>query len=401
MKDFCLIYVGITLSLIGISTLCAAEEPGRTFVFRFDDYPTSDLDVQKSVIARFRAKGIPLTVAAVPADLKDDPEATEFLAESAGPKCEVALHGWDHSDRLNGSVASEMSEFVGLSADEQCERIRQGISVFKEHLGIVPATFVPPFNTYDAGTVKALREAGIRFVSADIARRDVDHGDLVCVPETCLLRDVAGSEDLGDGLYVVMFHGYDFVETGSSAAPFSLEDLDAILTRLAAKPATEFFSISSIAETGLYDFSADRLEAAQALVSYPGTKLFGFPAHWVRRMPATYETAEVYEQLLHRTQRTGMSLDLAAALGVLAMFASCYAVSVWAQRTAPRVTRTVWICAAAGVAGVLVLGNIHGVLWGSPGFGYKDRVMATVLAVLILVWIVRLRQVSGTEDREL
>jgi fatty acid desaturase len=85
-----------------------------------------------------------------------------------------------------------------------------------------------------------------------------------------------------------------------------------------------------------------------------------------------------------------MALDLA----VLAMFAACYAVSARVHRTAPRVLRKLWLLAAAGVAAVLALANIYGVLSGSPGFGYKDRIVATVLAVLVLVWVVRLKQAS-------
>ena len=75
----------LILALFGACTLCSADatDVSRTFVFRFDDFPGTHLNVQKAVINRFRDAGIPLTVAAIPADLSRDPEAIDFLAKSA------------------------------------------------------------------------------------------------------------------------------------------------------------------------------------------------------------------------------------------------------------------------------------------------------------------------------
>ena len=390
-------YFAVILTLLAAGTLCAAEEQeaSHVFVFRYDDYHgIADLTVQEAVISLFRDKGIPLTVSVIPARLNNNTEAVNLLVSSLGPRFEVALHGWDHYDRVDGAVPAEATEFAGLPVAEQYARITKGISVLQGHLGVAPTTFVPPFNTYDSDTVEALQKAGIRCLSADIRPRKVEHGDIICVPQTGLLQDIANVKDLDSGLYVVVFHEHDFVEAGGHHASLTLEDLDSLLTRLSAEPGTDFSTIASLVAEGGHDFSVTRLQAAQALAAYPRTRLFSFPAHWVRRMPATYETTEVYEQLLRRARRTGTGFDVVAALGVLGIFAACYVVSGGVQRTPPRGLRKSWLLAPASGAAVLALANIYGVLSGSPGFGYKDRIVATVLAVLVLVWVVRLKQAS-------
>jgi len=385
----------LILALLAAGTLCPAEEQeaSRIFVFRYDDYHgIADLTAQEAVLSLFRDKGIPLTVSVIAARLKNNAEAINPLVSSLGPRFEVALHGWDHYDRFDGAALTDATEFAGLPVDEQYSRITKGINVLKGHLGVAPTTFAPPFNTYDSNTVAALQKAGIGILSADIRRREVEHGDITCVPQTCLLHDIVNAADLDSGLYVVVFHEHDFVEGGGRHTSLTLEDLDSLLTRLSAEPGTDFSTIAALAEQRDHDFSATRLQAAQALAAYPGTRLFSFPARWVRHMPATYETTEVYEQLLRRAQRKGMALDLAAALGVLFVFAACYAVSARVQSVVPRMLSRLWLLVPAGLAAILTLANIRGIVSGSSGFGYKDRIIATVLAVLVLAWVVRLRQ---------
>jgi hypothetical protein len=391
--------LAVILVLLVAGTLSVAEEQeaSRIFVFRYDDYHgIADLTAQEAVIALFRDKGIPLTVSVIAARLKNNTEAIDLLVSSLGPTFEVALHGWDHYARVDGAAPAEATEFAGLPVAEQYDRIMKGISVLKGHLGVAPTTFAPPFNTYDSNTVEALQKAGIRILSADIRPREVEHGDIVCVPQTCLLHEIVNFKvtDLDSGLYVVVFHEHDFIEGGGKHTSLTLDDLDSLLESLSAEPGTDFSTIAALAEEEKNDFSVARLQAAQAVAAYTGTRLFGFPARWVRRMPAKYETTEAYEQLLRKAQRTGIILDFAAALGVLAMFAACYAVSARVHRTTPRALRRLWLLAPVGVAALLTLANIQGVLSGSPGFGYKDRITATVLAVFVLAWVLRLRQAN-------
>ncbi len=376
--------LSIFLILLASGMLVSRNARGASckIIFRFDDYPGANLEVQKAVISLFREKEIPLTVAAMPALLKDNAEAIEFLVKSAGPKCEIALHGWDHSDRLLGTTPSEKSEFVGLSIDEQYATLMQGVSVFKECLGLEPWTFVPPFNTYDTNTVEALQKAGIKCLSADIGRREVNHSNLAYVPETCLLKDIAETEDLTEGIYVVMFHDYDFVETGSHNAYFSLKDLDFLLTRLAAQPNMEFSNIASITRNRPDDFGAARLDAGHELVAYPGTRLFAFPAHWVRAMPKTYQTADVYTQLLRRASRFGLGLDLLGIMGVVIIAVSTFGLLRWLRRQGLWRRRAAWALPIGSLLliGVVCIANLSSVAPVSSGLGYKDRIALAILA---------------------
>jgi len=367
-------------ALLVFVPFCSARaqtpEADVVFVFRFDDYPGSFIEVQKGVITLFRDRGVPLTVAAIPALLEQNAEALSFLAGSIGPMCEAAVHGWDHSDRFHAGVPSQASELIGLSVEEQYERITRGLSAFQERLEIKPATFVPPFNTYDGNTVEALRKAGVQCLSADIGPFRINHDNLLCVPQTCTLQDIVKLERFDDGLYIVMLHEYDFVETKSKGGWLSLENLDNLLRTLSARPHAKFFTVAALAESGQFDLSAARLECGQALAAYPGTGLFTFPAHWVRQMPLTYGTVEGYNRLLRRAYLVGTCLDVIAALVILGLAAGAYGVAARLRE------RLGWRRHCVVVVPVVTLIAVATVLiLSGTGFGYKDRL---VLAAVVL-----------------
>ena len=85
----------------------------------------------------------------------------------------IALHGYQHIlnpvSKPQYLPFHDRSEFVGLSLDEQAEKIRQGLAVMTEH-GIVPTLWVAPAHSFDRVTVEALvQETNIRLISDGIA----------------------------------------------------------------------------------------------------------------------------------------------------------------------------------------------------------------------------------------
>lgn len=84
----------------------------------------------------------------------------------------LALHGYDHCYCTKQGGANPIharSEFAGLSLEEQCLKIRNGIKAFSTN-GIAPKIFFAPSHTFDANTLKALRaESQIRVISDTIA----------------------------------------------------------------------------------------------------------------------------------------------------------------------------------------------------------------------------------------
>ena len=84
----------------------------------------------------------------------------------------IALHGFQHRyvTRNAGMVAvRKKSEFAGLQADVQREKLRRGLEIF-ERERITPRVWIAPGNTFDAATVALLPDFEIRVISAGYFR---------------------------------------------------------------------------------------------------------------------------------------------------------------------------------------------------------------------------------------
>ena len=84
----------------------------------------------------------------------------------------IALHGFQHRyvTRNAGMVAvRKKSEFAGLQADVQREKLRRGLEIF-ERERITPRVWIAPGNSFDATTVALLPEFGIRVISGGYFR---------------------------------------------------------------------------------------------------------------------------------------------------------------------------------------------------------------------------------------
>lgn len=85
---------------------------------------------------------------------------------------EPALHGYQHVfETSQGGInpVNSMSEFAGLPYDVQCKKISSGYDILVKH-GINPKIFFAPAHTFDAHTLKALKqESPIRVVSDTVA----------------------------------------------------------------------------------------------------------------------------------------------------------------------------------------------------------------------------------------
>ena len=119
----------------------------------------------------------------------------------------IALHGYNHCYTSNCGLKGLnpflfFSEFAGLPIDEQRFKIRNGISIMKEH-GINPKYFFAPGHTFDENTLIALREeSSIRVISDTIALRPYRYKDFVLIPQ------FSGHcrKMWWDGIYTFCFH---------------------------------------------------------------------------------------------------------------------------------------------------------------------------------------------------
>lgn len=98
----------------------------------------------------------------------------------------IALHGYDHCYITNDAGINPLwnrSEFAGVSLEEQKQKIRKGVEIFREN-DIEPKYFFAPSHTFDLNTLEALREcSNIRIVSDTIANKPYRYKDFIFIPQ--------------------------------------------------------------------------------------------------------------------------------------------------------------------------------------------------------------------------
>jgi len=352
-----------------------------TFVFRFDDYPNKQKEVQEQLIRLFVDKDTPVTIAVIPDRLAEySPSACEFLRTLQDSQCEIALHGFSH--RSHAPKRAHPSEFHGLPQDKQQELVAAGLNVFRDALHVSPWTFVPPANSYDETTVRVLEESGIRCLSAGVGLcaaplEEIDHRSLLCLPASCDLFDLRYllSEDrLSPGLYVVLTHIFDYYESGDDRAFISIEGLAELLSTLRKFPGASFHTVSGLTGSDPSAFGRTRLAAAQAFEQAATDRVFAFPRHWVTDAVGDYKTVEQYATETRQVVEKRRKLRLLASAPLVASTVTGFALGVASRKR--RLFRGISFClmglAVAGVCALIARNTMFG-----SGFGWKDRIALT------------------------
>ena len=142
--------------------------------FRLDDpSPVGDKEVERRILEIFAERDIPLCVATIPFAKSRDGDAILLSRQNAGHlveasragTIEIVQHG--HSQHRRGTTnRGAPSEFYGVTFEEQSRLITEGTlhlaALFERRI----KGFVPPWNTYDHSTLRALAMAGFEFLSA-------------------------------------------------------------------------------------------------------------------------------------------------------------------------------------------------------------------------------------------
>ena len=119
----------------------------------------------------------------------------------------IALHGYNHCYNCNGGLKGlnpmwVRSEFAGLPLEEQCKKIRLGVSIMRKY-GINPQYFFAPSHTFDENTLVALqKESDIRIISDTIGRYPYKKDDFCFIPQItghCVKMPI-------NGFYTFCFH---------------------------------------------------------------------------------------------------------------------------------------------------------------------------------------------------
>lgn len=298
-------------------------------VFRYDDCSgVSPLDLEEELIGMFRARSLSCAFGIVPLAAADplDPrgvdrrplsgDKVELLKEAVeGGAVEAVLHGSTHR-ALPRASRSHPSELAGLPWQRQREIVAEGRDTLEEALGTAVGIFAPPWNTYDAGTLRALADLGFECLSAGPRFGPADgKGALRFLPATCLLTSleevVAAARELPDAdpTIVALFHPYDFVEADPERGATSLAGFGETLDRVAGSGA-RIVSMRAMIAAG--DLDARRFALHRALRR--GRRLAPPIGDLYRQAPGVYLSTPAASRMWRRNVRALGTFYLGAFL---------------------------------------------------------------------------------------
>ena len=265
---------GLALACLLTGTAVSAEMPPKEVrvIFRFDDpSAASSTDIESKLIELFRHNNMVCTWAIIPfsasKDLHDPDrkifrplptEKAERFAEAAhAGVLEIALHGYTHD---NNELTTGSAEFAMLPYGEQLERIEKGKRSLEAALGVEVTIFVPPWNQYDANTLKALEAHRFRYLSAGLGGA-YDSSQILhflpCSPVRLpgIKQAIAAARKTSDPtpIVVVLFHEFDFFEFDDprGRGDLSLDQFSDILSWLAKQEDVRIVPMSSVMDAGV------------------------------------------------------------------------------------------------------------------------------------------------------
>lgn len=220
----------------------------------------TDIETERRSLDIFAQYNVPQTYGVVPKrvgdvysesasdyrSLDEDSEHFQLMKDAVkSGLVEVALHGFNHLD-LN---PKEPSEFRGRPYTEQLQKITQGKALLEEWFNQDISVFIPPWNTYDLGTIQAMRSAGLNVLSAH--RQSVvsveELADVLFIPSTCTLMNLetvlryAMDKD-GIQFIIVMYHSHNISDNYPS-----FSELESIVQNVATAPDIEVMTLGEIA----------------------------------------------------------------------------------------------------------------------------------------------------------
>jgi predicted deacetylase len=148
---------------------------GAQYLVRFDDFcPGMNWSVWREVEKILVANDIKPLLAVVPSNQDDNlnvhaPEERfwDIVRAWQDRGWTIGLHGYQHRYVTNhaGLVGlNTRSEFAGLPANEQAEKLKAGVEIFRRE-SVRPEVWIAPAHSFDDATVTALRDLGIKAIS--------------------------------------------------------------------------------------------------------------------------------------------------------------------------------------------------------------------------------------------
>jgi len=257
-----------------------------TVLFRYDDYSEfSATEVETRLIATFEKFKVSCLFGVIPFPVDETVSSTAVQTAKLGAEktailqdalrsgaVEAALHGYSHQNLA--PKGARPTEFSGVTFDMQLQRLAEAKRYMEETLSTPVRVFVPPWNSYDLNTIRALETTGFEALSAGVhigsAYRE---NKLKFIPNTGGLLDLKQAVEqvrlanAQDGLIVIMLHPYDFHESGASNSQFDNTALEETLAWLKNQPDVSVVSFQSLLASDV-DLSARRYIENRAIQKF-------------------------------------------------------------------------------------------------------------------------------------
>jgi peptidoglycan/xylan/chitin deacetylase (PgdA/CDA1 family) len=186
------------------------------YLLRFDDIcPTMNWRVWSEIESALEEHGVSPILAVVPDNqdpkLQVDESRADFwerVRQWQARGWTIALHGFQHkyvAEHRGIVTPRKKTEFAGVPAGEQEEKLRGGMEIFKRE-GIKPQVWIAPSNSFDSTTVSLLPKFGIRIISDGLCRFPFRWPEeMLWVP-----HQIFGFRPAPPGVWTVCYHHNDW-----------------------------------------------------------------------------------------------------------------------------------------------------------------------------------------------
>jgi len=217
------------------------RRPAR-YLVRFDDIcPGMRWDVWRKIETIMNDAGVRPMIAVVPSNQDDNlnvdspPEPEDkFWAQVRDWQKQgwtIGLHGYQHRyvTREAGLIGiNDRSEFAGLSADEQREKLTRAVEIFRER-NVKPDVWIAPAHSFDQNTVLILKSLGVDAISDGFFLSEHrDQNDVLWVPQ-----QVWGFRYRPFGTWTVCYHSNSWTDRDLARFAQDLRDYRSQITSFA------------------------------------------------------------------------------------------------------------------------------------------------------------------------
>ena len=393
--------MAVGLLVLPFLASCAdtSNSPGEarvTLVFRYDDCSaTSSGESEDMLLQAFRRHGMPCTMGVIPHICTENvheprpqgtisltPAKAEFLRQVVrSGLVEVALHGYSHQTVRPRSEGG-CTEFQGVAYERQVAKILEGKRYLEHLLDTEVTTFIPPWNRYDANTLRALGEARFKCLSADRRGTAGSQTALTFLPAPCEFREIGQAVEQARHLHsyrpiiVVLLHPYDFA--GPEA--ISPEELERTLQWVQSQDDVRVCSIRQAVE-GIAGLDGENLER---------NKYYYLAA--ARLVPPFMRPGFLSNQV-YLPGEASASLVIMGGAWLIAVYGSIIAVSfagmrglqfLLSGRSATVLRISLWLGSITLVAAVVCAASLTGreyvsIIMGSITFGVSGAALQNLL----------------------